>query len=190
MKQTVGILLAGGQSRRFGEPKAFAEYEGRPFYRYSVEALRPFCEDIVVVTRPEFVDQFPSDLRVTTDSDMFAGMGPLAGILSAMELVDAERYLVLPCDMPFITRDVMANLLARHQADVTGVTVEGKLHPLVSIWQATVKPTIRQALLDSNRRVMHVQALHDAEWIEGNLLTDQPALAFKNVNTPCELERG
>ncbi|MDV6378840.1 molybdenum cofactor guanylyltransferase [Sporosarcina sp. GW1-11] len=189
MKQTVGILLAGGQSRRFGEPKAFAKYEGQPFYRYSVEALRPFCEEIIVVTRPEFVERFPRDLHVTTDSDLFAGMGPLAGILSAMELVDAERYIVLPCDMPFMEHDVIANLLARHQGDVTGVTVEGKLHPLVSIWRGTVKPTIRQALLENNRRVMHVQALHQVEWIEGNLLTNQPELAFKNVNTPCELER-
>ncbi|AXI01012.1 molybdenum cofactor guanylyltransferase [Sporosarcina sp. PTS2304] len=188
--KTVGIVLAGGQSRRFGEPKAFAEFEGKPFYEYSVESLRPFCEEIVVVTRPEFVDRFPIDVHVTTDIENFAGMGPLAGILTAMEQLDAERYIVLPCDMPFMDRHVMDRLLQRHSTDVTGVVVEGKLHPLVSVWNRRVKPTIRQALLENNRRVMYVQALHHIEWIEGILLTDQPELAFKNVNTPCELERG
>lgn len=190
MKQTVGVLLAGGQSRRFGSPKAFATFEGLPFWRYSFNALRPYCDEVVVVTRDEFRDDFQEELRVTTDIAEFAGMGPLAGILSGMELVDAARYVVLPCDMPFMTRKVIAELLDKHAGDITAVVVEGKLHPLVSIWQAGVKPTIRQALRDGNRRVMDVQEIHHAQWVEGARLTDSPTLVFKNVNTPCELERG
>lgn len=189
MKQTVGILLAGGQSRRFGSPKAFADFQGQPFYQYSLEALQPFCEEIIIVARPEFLEKLPKELHVTTDLEMYAGMGPLAGILSGMEAVEAERYVVLPCDMPFMEERIIGRLLEMHQGDVSAVTVDGKRHPLVSVWQATVKPTIRQALNEGNRRVMHVQAQHNGQWIEGRLLTDSPDIVFKNVNTPCELER-
>lgn len=189
MKRTAGILLAGGQSRRFGSPKPLAEYEGAPFYQYSLQALKLFCEEIVVVTRPEFVDKFPKDLCVTTDLTQFFGMGPLAGILSGMEAVKADRYIVLPCDMPFIQQRVIGRLVNEHSGDVSAVTVEGKRHPLVSIWQASAKPMIRQALIEDNRRVMHVQAQLNGQWIEGSSLTDSPELVFKNVNTPCELER-
>ncbi|PIC57690.1 molybdenum cofactor guanylyltransferase [Sporosarcina sp. P12(2017)] len=188
--KTVGVLLAGGQSRRFGSPKAFATHEGHSFYHYSLEALRPICDKIVVVTRPEFQEQFPDSVHVTTDLASYAGMGPLAGILSAMELMEADRYVVLPCDMPFIEADIMERLLELHDGDISSVTVEGKRHPLVSVWNATVKPTIKQALRDGNRRVMHVQGQHKGQWIEGALLTNTPEIAFKNVNTPCELERG
>ena len=188
--KTVGILLAGGQSRRFGSPKAFATHEGHSFYRYSLNALQPFCEETVVVARPEFAKLFPDTVHVTTDLDSFAGMGPLAGILSAMEMMEADRYVVLPCDMPFIEAGVIEKLLELHEGDVSAVTVDGKRHPLVSIWNANVKPTIRQALLEDNRRVMHVQAKHEGQWIEGARLTSTPEIAFKNVNTPCELERG
>lgn len=188
MKQTVGILLAGGQSRRFGSPKAFAEFQGHPFYHYSLEALRLYCEEIVIVARPEFLEKLPEELHLTTDVEMYAGMGPLAGILSGMEAVQAERYVVLPCDMPFIEERVIGKLLDRHRGEVSAVTVDGKLHPLVSIWKNSVKPTIRQALDEGNRRVMHIQAQHNGLWIEGDLLTDKPEIVFKNVNTPCELK--
>lgn len=188
--KTVGVLLAGGQSRRFGSPKAFATHEGHSFYRYSLNALRPICDEIVIVTRPESKDLFPDTVRVTTDLEAFSGMGPLAGILSAMELLEADRYVVLPCDMPFIEAGVMRRLLELHHGDISSAMVEGKRHPLVSVWNANVKPTIKQALLDGDRRVMHVQAQHESQWIEGALLTNTPKIAFKNVNTPCELERG
>lgn len=188
--KTVGILLAGGQSRRFGSPKAFATHEGHAFYRYSLNALRPFCDEIVVVALPEFTGYFPDDVQVTTDLEEFAGKGPLAGILSAMDVMEADRYIVLPCDMPFIEASVMENLLAQHTGDVSAVIVAGKKHPLVSVWNDHVKPTIKQALQDGNRRVMFVQEQHSVRWIEGSLLTDTPEIAFKNVNTPCEVERG
>ncbi|ARD48693.1 hypothetical protein SporoP37_11390 [Sporosarcina sp. P37] len=190
MKETAGILLAGGQSRRFGSPKAFAVHEGKSYYRYSLDALHAFCDETIVVARPEFAELFPEADHVTTDLEAFSGMGPLAGILSAMETVPAQRYVVLPCDMPFIEAGVIGKLLDLHKGDVSAVTVEGKRHPLVSVWECYVKPTIRQALLDGNRRVMHVQSQHEGQWIEGNLLTDTPGITFKNVNTPCELERG
>ncbi|PIC71171.1 molybdenum cofactor guanylyltransferase [Sporosarcina sp. P16b] len=188
--KTVGVLLAGGQSQRYGSPKAFALHEGHSFYHYSLEALRPICEEIVVVARPEYREQFPDCVHVTTDLEAVSGMGPLAGILSAMELVQADRYVVLPCDMPFMEAGIMKRLLALHHGDISSVTVEGKRHPLVSVWSANVKPTIKQALRDGNRRVMHVQAQHEGRWIEGDLLTDTPEISFKNVNKPCELGRG
>ena len=56
--KTVGIVLAGGLSRRFGSPKAFARLEAKYFYERAVEAYEPFCEEVVVVTRQELVDRF------------------------------------------------------------------------------------------------------------------------------------
>lgn len=185
--KTAGILLAGGASRRFGSPKMFAKHEGKEFYRYSWEALKPYCDTIAVVTKPEFLDRFPNKLRKLMDIEPFAGLGPLAGIYSAMESVEADRYIVLPCDMPYITADVVGRLLGAHSQDVTAVSVEGKRHPLVSVWQAGTAPSIRRALEGGNRRVMDVQTAHDVRWVEGRRLSDTPERSFKNVNTPNEI---
>ncbi len=48
------------------------------------------------------MERFPRSVNVMTDLARYAGLGPLAGILSVMESVEADRYIVLPCDMPFV----------------------------------------------------------------------------------------
>jgi molybdenum cofactor guanylyltransferase len=187
--KTAGIILAGGLSSRFGSPKAFAEWKGRSFYEWSLAALSPFCEKIIIVTRPELVERFPMELRVTTDVERFAGQGPLAGILSGMEVLRADRYIVLPCDMPFMTDDVIGRLLKCHSSGVTAVVLDGKYHPLVSVWDDAVTNDLREALEDGKRRVMDVQEKHGVQWIEGELLTEDDARRiFMNANTPDILE--
>lgn len=188
--KTAGIVLAGGLSSRFGSPKAFAEWEGRPFYELSLAALEPFCEECIVVTRPELVDRFPEDLLVMTDIEPFIGQGPIAGILSGMENLRAERYIVLPCDMPYMTADIIGRLLECHSSGVTAVVLDGKYHPLVSVWDAVALPDLREALENGKRRVMDVQEKHGVRWIEGELLTeDDASRLFMNANTPDALER-
>lgn len=188
--KTAGIVLAGGLSSRFGSPKAFAEWEGRYFYELSLAALSPYCEECIIVTRPELVERFPEGLNVTTDMEPFMGQGPIAGILSGMEKLHAERYIVLPCDMPFMTPDVVGSLLEVHSSGVTAVVLDGKLHPLVSVWDAAALPDLREALENGKRRVMDIQEKHGVRWIEGELLTEDDARRiFMNANTPDILER-
>ncbi|MFD1204915.1 molybdenum cofactor guanylyltransferase [Sporosarcina contaminans] len=187
--KTAGILLAGGLSRRFGSPKAFASWQGRQFYERSIDAIGQLCEELVIVTRQELVDRFPKELHVVTDIEPFVGDGPLAGILSGMEAIEADRYIVLPCDMPFTTEEVMRELIRRHHGGVTAVEVDGKRHPLCSIWDASVKKGLRNALENGQRRVMIVQENHGVRWIDGHELTKNARISFENVNTPDILER-
>ncbi|MDN4606120.1 molybdenum cofactor guanylyltransferase [Sporosarcina highlanderae] len=180
-----GIVLAGGLSSRFGSPKAFAEWGNRHFYELSLQALSPFCENNVIVTRPELVERFPDELIVTTDIAEFAGQGPVAGILSGMQKIKADRYIVLPCDMPFMTADVIKRLFECHSSGVTAVVLDGKYHPLVSVWDKTVLLDLQEALENGRRRVMDVQEKHGVRWIEGELLTEDDAeRVFMNANTP------
>lgn len=187
--RTAGIVLAGGLSSRFGTPKAFAEWEGVPYFKYSLQAMAPFCEACLIVTRPELVPQFPEEIKTVTDLAEIAGQGPVAGILTGMESMKADRYVVLPCDMPFMEPGVIGELLKRHQSGVTAVVLDGKNHPLVSVWDASAKAEVRQALESGQRRVMEVQEKIGVQWVDGCSLTCNPAKVFENVNTPGVLER-
>jgi len=172
MTRTVGIVLAGGLSRRFGSPKAFAKLGNRPFYELAKEALEAHCDEVIIVTRQELLECFPEGIKAITDIMDYTGLGPLAGILSAMESVEADRYIVLPCDMPYVDDQVVGKLLAQHGQGVTAVLSDGRHHPLVSIWDSGVRENLKEALENEQLRVMPVLASSGVRWIDGGLLTD------------------
>ena len=186
--RTVGVVLAGGESRRFGSPKAFAKLGQRYFYEVAIDALKVCCDEVMIVTRPELINHYPVEVVVITDVAEFAGLGPLAGILSAMESVEADRYIVLPCDMPYVDEAVVGKLLAQHERGVTAVVVDERQHPLVSVWDCSVKDNLQDALDNGQLRVIPVLASSDVSWIDGSLLADDEQRVFTNVNTPGVLE--
>ncbi|WP_186668109.1 molybdenum cofactor guanylyltransferase [Sporosarcina sp. BP05] len=190
MTRTVGIILAGGLSRRFGSPKAFTKLGAQYFYERAMDALVPCCAEVFVVTRLEHMQCFPGSVNVMTDSIRYAGLGPLAGILSVMEFVEADRYAVLPCDMPFVDSRAMSKLLERHDKGLTAVVSDGRYHPLVSIWDRKLMSAVKEALEKDQLRVMKILDQSDTVWVDGSTLTGDEKRMFMNVNTPGALERG
>ena len=55
--QILGVVLAGGRSLRFGSDKALASFEGKSLIDRAIEAVAPYCADIVVAGRAH--RQFP-----------------------------------------------------------------------------------------------------------------------------------
>lgn len=186
--KAVGIVLAGGLSRRFGSPKAFARIGTGYFYERALEALEPFCEEVIVVTREELLERFAPGVTTMTDMQEVAGLGPLAGIFSAMEAVDADSYAVLPCDMPYVDYRIMTGIRELHHGSVTAVLASGKYHPLVSIWSKELKEPILDALQHEQLSVMKFLKNHDVTWINGSSLTENGKRVFTNINMPIDLE--
>ncbi|MER2090110.1 MAG: molybdenum cofactor guanylyltransferase [Sporosarcina sp.] len=190
MTRTVGIVLAGGQSRRFGSPKAFAKLGEHYFYDRAKDALVASCDEVIVVTRQDLFERFRVGEEVIIDKPEYAGLGPLAGILSVMESVEADRYAVLPCDMPYVDSRAMSKLVEHHEKGVTAVVSDGRYHPLVSIWNQQLKRALKKSLESGQLSVMGLLTQSDVVWINGNALTDDEKRMFTNVNTPEALERG
>ncbi|NYF23347.1 molybdenum cofactor guanylyltransferase [Sporosarcina sp. JAI121] len=190
MTRTVGIVLAGGQSRRFGSPKAFAKLGEQYFYDRAKDALEASCDEVIVVTRQDLFERFRVGEEVIFDKPEYAGLGPLAGILSVMESVEADRYAVLPCDMPYVDSRAMSKLVEHHEKGVTAVVSDGRYHPLVSIWDQQLKRALKKSLESGQLSVMGLLTQSDVVWINGNALTDDEKRMFTNVNTPETLERG
>ena len=188
--KTVGVVLAGGLSRRFGSPKAFARIGTGYFYERALEALEPFCDEVIVVTREELLECFAPGVTTMTDMPEVAGLGPLAGIFSAMKAVDADSYAVLPCDMPYVDYSIMNGIRELHQTSITAVLASGKYHPLVSIWSKELKKPILDALENEQLGVMKFLKNLDVTWINGSLLTENEKHVFTNINMLSDLERG
>lgn len=180
--QVAGIILAGGQSRRYGVPKMFAMIKNRHFYEVAYENLRPFCDEIVIVAQQRFIHKFPSSYNVITDEAPFIGHGPLAGILAGMNAIQAENYIILPCDMPLMEASVIEKLLTYHEKNVTLVQENGQLQPLVSIWHHQMKQKIYRYLKSGNKKIKQFLTEIDPTIVDACLVTESPHI-FMNVNT-------
>ena len=185
MTLTVGILLAGGLSRRYGSPKAFASVEGELFYERAYRALAGVCDQVVIISRSELLSRFSPEVDVITDLEWVAGQGPLAGILSGMTARPAEKYLVLPCDMPFVGRAETVRLMdiADSSSDITAVQNAAEKIPLFSIWDSRVKEQLQQELEAGQFRVMKFMEKVTTEWIDSSQIHEDP-LVFRNLNQP------
>ena len=183
MTETIGILLAGGLSRRFGSPKVFAEIDGELFYEKVYRALAAACDHVVIVSREEFLPLFPAEFDAITDLTFLAGKGPLAGICSAMALRPADRYIVLPCDMPFIgPQEALALKRLSTEADVTAVQTEDEKIPLFSVWNGNWAEELKRYIESGDLSVFGFLSHLKIEWIESSLIHKDKNV-FRNINT-------
>jgi len=182
----VGVLLAGGMSSRYGSPKAFARLNGEHFYEIAYKALESVCQHVIIVTRQELIAWFQSDLHIIVDHPLYVGDGPLAGIYSAMEHVEADTYVVLPCDMPLITVHVLDHLVNCHENNVSVAAYNGKIQPLVSVWNYNMKNNIYIALENRQFKMKEFLSKVRAKQVAKQVAMDDliQKEVFMNINTP------
>lgn len=116
------VILAAGSSSRMGRPKQTLHFQGMSLLkRATLAALDATCRPVVVVTganaelsRRE-LNQL--DVREAFNPDWETGMGSSvrAGIETVISLDAAVAAVVLlVCDQPHVTADVITSLLAAH----------------------------------------------------------------------------
>lgn len=184
--ELTGLILAGGQSRRFGSDKALAEIDGVSFIGRVYEALAPLCTEVLVsVGINARTYPLPGPARFITDRTPDAG--PIAGLEAGLAEAWAPWTLAVACDLPFMTSDVLLSVAdMRHSTleAVVGSTPAGQLQPLCSCYHQSVLPTLRGQL----RRREY--ALHKLVRLLRTQTASVPASALRNVNTLDDLTPG
>ncbi|HET7658703.1 MAG TPA: molybdenum cofactor guanylyltransferase [Bacillales bacterium] len=184
--KSIGVVLAGGNSRRFGKPKAFAAYKGKPFYERACEVLEPYVDDVVIVGRQEW-GSF-SSRKILFDVEAFRGKGPLAGIYSVMKKMPAEWYVVLACDMPLMDVSIIERLLCEceqnPETDAIVPYLDDCLQPLAAVYHRTSLHELESVLMEDKLKVKDFLALIRVSYIHGF-----DSAPFQNVNTKEELHR-
>ena len=184
--KVAGVILAGGRARRMNnQDKGLVSFKGRPMVSYAVAALAPIV-DCMFINANRNIDQYRQfGWPVISDrTDSFDG--PLAGILTAMDHVDADVLVVIPCDSPLIKTEHLQKLLltrAENNADVA-VAFDGvRLHPVFLAIKTALHVSLQDYLANGHRKV--------SVWLERqNLIkvdfSNEPEI-FCNVNTMAEL---
>ncbi|GAD14285.1 molybdopterin-guanine dinucleotide biosynthesis protein [Geobacillus kaustophilus GBlys] len=190
MKQTIaGAVLAGGQSRRFGRPKAFALHEGAPFFTWSVAALRSVADELYIVSHPSLIDEFrrQTDIPVLLDVERCRGCGPLAGLYTVMEQSRADWVFVLPCDMPYMRREVAERLASYIDPTFDAIVPlhGGRPEPLVALYHRRLRSVIAELLDAGERRMISLIDGARVRWVDAEQLAADSDV-WRNVNTEEE----
>ncbi|MBF0271988.1 MAG: molybdenum cofactor guanylyltransferase [Magnetococcales bacterium] len=188
MEQTVGVVLAGGRSRRMaGTEKIFL----------------PFLNGLLLTRILErFAPQVTSVwLSANGDPDRFARFGlpvigdvrpdhpgPLAGVEAAFLATGADWIVSVPVDVPFLPTDLLQRLQAGGLQENQSVVAAsaGRIHPVVCLWPQGVLPSLSAALESGNRRLMDWLASHAHRVVDFPMRPGVPD-PFFNVNDPDSL---
>ena len=149
----VGLLLAGGVSRRLGGgAQCLRPLAGRTILDRIVERVRPQVARLVLNANGDPARFAAYDLPVVADSvEGFAG--PLAGVLAGLDWAaanapDCPWVASVPTDAPFLPADLVARLRAATEegADMACAASAGQSHPVVGLWPVRLREDLRHAL--------------------------------------------
>ena len=180
-----GLVLAGGQSTRMGRDKALLERNGRSQLARMMALLDARVERAFVSTRADQSDE-PERRRFAQIVDGYDGMGPLAGILSAMDAYPAADWLVVACDLPNVDDQTLRHLLAERSPSkpFTAFTssYDNLPEPLCAIYRSGSDRILRQFADQDIRCPRKIMINSDT-----HLLEQLDPRSLDNVNTPDDL---
>lgn len=169
--KTLGALLAGGRSSRFGSDKAEALFKGRRLLELGAEALGSHCREFVIVGRqvPEFcsVEDWPEP-----------HMGPLGGIAGALSYAAKHGFdevLSIPVDCVSLPPD-LRKMLEPAPSCLAG-------HPVIGLWPVSCLPVLEAILLGDGKKSVKTFARK-----VGARMIEDP-FEPPNINSRADLER-
>jgi molybdopterin-guanine dinucleotide biosynthesis protein A len=191
--RVVGLLLAGGQSRRMGGgDKALRLLGGIALLERVIERLRPQVDTLVLNANGDPGRFAKFGLPVVPDSvPDFAG--PLAGVLAGLDWAafyrpDCPFVVSIATDAPFLPTDLVMRLAAgldEGRADLASAASGGRSHPVFGLWPVRLRDDLRRAVVDQRiRKVDLWTARHRLVIVP---FPDQPVDPFFNANRPEDL---
>ena len=134
--EVTGIILAGGESSRMGTDKGLINLCGKPLISYAILALSGSCSKIIISSCSDSYQEF--GFPVVADES--PGIGPMGGIFSALKQSKTEKNLILSCDLPFISEELLSFILQNSAGYQVAVPWQGNRHyePLCGFYSLTV----------------------------------------------------
>ena len=197
----IGLVLAGGQSRRMGQDKALMRYQGRTLIDNASLLLQSASCDKVLISRnaPGFLN------------DKIEDAGPLSGVHAVLDALSQSdnhngnpcELLVLPVDMPQMTPELLRILVSRGREAEKACYVEKRFLPFYLPVTQDTKALLANYLLEQSKRrvVGFLEILNAVPLKEGDLkktarkeesankkrlanMSNEDGVEWLNVNTP------
>lgn len=204
----IGIVLAGGLSRRMGQDKSQLIHPesacSQTMLSFSQTLLSDVGVDRVVISTS--TENFTTDASLglglgientITVPDLMPTLGPLGGIYSVFTQVPCQAAVIIPVDLPLMNAKVLQELKQAGQLLKQAVHFKQHALPLYLPNNAYTELFFNQHLAQVNTKVQNTQAHNKKGPSIKALLAQMPHQsitcstpnALTNTNTPADWQR-
>ena len=135
----LGLVLAGGESRRMGRDKGLLSYRGAPHRELLHALLQRACARVFISVNPEQPRPEPERFGYLVDRAEYAGNGPIGAVLGFCVAHPGQALLLLSCDLPYFDETALDALVAARDPSRPATAFlnpeNRKPEPLVTIYE-------------------------------------------------------
>jgi molybdenum cofactor guanylyltransferase len=182
-----GIVLCGGKSQRMGSNKALLQLGKYNLLEHSINLLQQFSDTILISTGNANLSY--NNLKTVTD--VFENIGPISGIYSSLSASKTEHNIIVSCDMPFISPECIAYLIARiNQNHIVLPQIDGFVQSLTGYFNKQIVKKI-EAEIEKN----HFKPIQLFRQLNAKIISIEKSLPFYsehlffNINTEEDYKR-
>ena len=182
-------VLMGGESKRFGRPKAFLPYQGSSLAAGLLKKAELHSKDVFAVSRN--INQVPPDARqeFPVAMDHWKERGPLSGLHAALLESNHPALFLTAVDMPYLNGKVISGFWKIFEEeghpDVVAPRIDGYWEPLCALWNREVLKKLKSGKWGSFQKFLNEGKLNVRRVTVRELKKLDPSLkCVRNFNTP------
>ena len=188
----LGVVLAGGKSKRFGEDKSQVKLHGKILIDYILSEIMDQFNEILVVTNNPI--KFKDSSKILTTKDFEEGLGPLGGILTAMKWIKDQKknyewISTFPSDTPFFTNKelkIFYENIDIKKSKLFFIKNKETRHNIFGLWSLDLLKKLETDLQKGERKV---EVWADTVGVETINIEYEKRDPFFNINTKEDLEK-
>ena len=189
----LGVVLAGGKSKRFGEDKSQVTLNNKRLIDYILSEIITEFNEVLIISNNRI--DFMSSSKFTKIEDVEKDLGPLGGVLTAMRWINKNKkkykwISTFPSDTPFFNKEILSDFYKNIN------TKDGKLffiksnqtrHNIFGLWSLELLDQLEQDLIIKGERKVEFWAnKNGVQTVDMKFTKNDP---FFNINTKEDLEQ-
>ena len=189
----LGVVLAGGQSKRFGQDKSQVQLGDKILIDYILLEILDQFNEILIISNNDI--KFLNSKKITKIEDYKKDLGPLGGVLTAMKWIkknnrDYKWISTFPSDTPFFKKKYLSNFIKNiddKKSKLFFIKSNDKRHNIFGLWSTELLDRLENDVTNKGERKVEIWANKvGVKTINMEFKNNDP---FFNINTKEDLEK-
>jgi len=158
LKDTIALVLCGGNSSRMGTDKSMLQYYDKPQRYHVYDMLAPLCEQVFISVNAAQANSIDKGYHALTDLPPYNDMGPMSALLTAFTKFPQKNILLVGCDYPFLSIAELINFAACCTDVAAAFYNEGEdlFEPLLAWYPSRSFATLKEMYADNDLSLQHL----------------------------------